>query len=39
MAKAGYSTQPTLWKKQIIGAIKKYKLYLNDTLVEAQQFQ
>ncbi len=26
MAKAGYSTQPTVWKKMITGAIKKYKL-------------
>lgn len=26
MAKAGYSTQPEVWKKEIFGAIKKYKL-------------
>lgn len=26
MSKAGYSTQPEVWKKMILGAIKKYKL-------------
>lgn len=26
MSKAGYSTQPEVWKKMITGAIKKYKL-------------
>jgi Bax protein len=31
MAKAGYSTKPDHWKKQIIHAIKKYKLHLLDT--------
>jgi flagellum-specific peptidoglycan hydrolase FlgJ len=31
MAKAGYSTKPEVWKKEITHAIKKYKLHLLDT--------
>lgn len=31
MAKAGYSTTPLVWKKEISNAIKNYKLYLMDT--------
>ena len=29
MAKAGYSTQPEVWKKLILNAIKKYNLDVN----------
>lgn len=31
MAKAGYSTTPLVWKREIANAIKNYKLYLLDT--------